>query len=297
MQASKLALPPARQAGIGATAQSIITDLTQLKNAGDSAQQQALSQRLLDMHFGTFKNVGATPYFAWPAGYFIPEAADWQNYWFLPCPDSNRYSWTSHIGNGMQTADDATGTISSSVSASPLDTNLRGDAFVGCFFNPPAGRAVYHISPTVNATTVIKRDIDLVYGEGYPNYWKTYMATDIFICVYEHNPADGSFELLPQFGRTTLFSAADYTFGGGVPFQKSVSFKQGDLSVNVELEGSGRSYLIATVATAIIDQTVTDAGNKPLTRIPPDYNYSVFAYAAATVPLITVSRSGPLFPA
>jgi hypothetical protein len=297
MQIKRLPMPAMPKQDAVSDSESVLQRLRDHRTPVDKAAQQALTQQLMDLRFGIFGPSPFPPYFIWPAGLFIPSAADALRYWTTPCPDTNRYDVSHTEGNGGQTADIATGTMSVRMAATPIDTVLRGAALVGCTFTPQVGRSQYWVRPTVNVETIITRDVPLVYQAGFPNSCQTRQTTSLSTHVWEINPADHSVELLPFSTVATVFDRSDHTFGGQPDVDRALTYSGTGLGLKVELQGNGRSYYIAVIARAYIAQTVLDAGGKPLTKVPEHYDYNVTALIMAQMPQITVDQVGPIYKA
>lgn len=222
---------------------------------------------------------------AWLDDLYIPGLADSRLYWPTTCPPDHRYTqgWFGGPGSENNAGDPATGHISAYASARPSDVLLKSEAGVGFDFKPRRTLAVYTIQPSITALGNYRWDTGIPGDFGGTIRLRGYVYT----VAYLISPVDGSLSLISPYGLSMAF---DHSFNnqGAIPVTPvHPPWPPGPAPTNVMLEG-GRTYRIAVIATAQVDNGWTDGQGHPIPSLPPQAIWRVWCALDCTVNSISV---------
>ena len=222
------------------------------------------------------------PIFFWPQDLYIPGNADYKNYWFWPCPDSNRYNQQWISGNDVNQASAADGHVWAYTAINQYIPHAHSEAGIGFLFSPSTTLAVYQVRPSLAVIGTHRWSIATnYYGGGWIYEWGV-----IYIAAWNVSPVDGSLELVQPFGVTTVFNES-WLNQGTEPITNVVPpWSPGSLSTNLLLEG-GKTYLIGVIAAV----DVTNTWNVPQGQWPDGSDWRTWCTLDLTVPKIQIDAT------
>jgi hypothetical protein len=221
----------------------------------------------------------------WPKDLFIPGAADWKQYWFMPAPASNRYI-TQWITGPPNIANFSLGHCWAYGQVSVGDPTVHSEAGVGFLFAPPHQLATYTIAPTLSLAGDYRwNTVTTAYANG--------TITErglVYTAAWDVNPVGGGLSLVTPYNWATLYNE-QFPGQGTIPITPVAgNWVGGPAAANIMLEG-GHTYLIGVVAAVEIYNGWTDNQGRPITKLPDGSTFTVWCDLNLMVPSVSVDAS------
>lgn len=231
----------------------------------DETVPQKLLTQYADLWRTTFQPDRPVLSLAWPAGWYIPTAADWKGYWIGAPPAANRYRWQFAASDrGVARADIKDGSLFAYAADLPGVRASDCYALVGATHVSPYRLAYATLSARITGVAehhLLMQLPPAVHGSASVKGWA-------YLVLWQRNPVDGSWELKHPFATVELFSATGDQSGGGqqtvagvVP-RHTFDYDSGPFSVPVLLE-AGREYVVGVEVRVRTNVNVLDGSNRP----------------------------------
>lgn len=227
---------------------------------------------------------------AWPASWYIPIDADFNNYWVVPPPAENRYDfgWAQSQLYPPPTAmrgNPNTGQVYAYTALNPSDSHDSAYAGVGVRFSPSATLAYADVS--IDADIQAHSRIWTLLGHPTSNLPTMRIRCTAYVCVWEIDLVTGAWELVRPFGSHSLVSRYE-TGLTGTPIQTvNAHYTGAGLTTRVQVQ-AGHVYAMGFQAQVDIDCDVKDVTGKPYQRTDAD-DWKLWADMVCSIPQITVT--------
>jgi hypothetical protein len=216
--------------------------------------------------------------FSWPSSWYIPGAANHQDYWPLyEPPYENRYSheWKT---NSYDTASSATGDIGAWRVLLPNERFASAESGIGFLYRPPFSSGVVSLRPDVDCTGNLRwwQMLEQIAGD-------THTTTELILAMWHETP--GGWNLVHK----RVIPVADGFRQSGMGYSAVRSYQRSftgaQLATKFTVHKSHR-YLFGIVARVNISSTLTNLQGGPIPEPPNLENFRIWGAIMCRVPFI-----------
>lgn len=223
---------------------------------------------------------------AWPKSLYIPAKADWKDYWVLPAPNENlySYSWTpapSPGGFNMASKDD--GNLYSFQQLRSIDKFAQTEAGLGVLYVPDKTLSVVSFQPQLKCISETR------WYAMYNNLivaGTTFIKTSLILAVWQSIPGPSAWELVNYRQIEVAHQGPESGSGFAQVMHNQRNFSGKDLATQFLVQ-SYRTYLFGVVARVSIWSTLTDSNGRPLPLIQ-DGSFRVWGVLSCVIPQIEI---------
>jgi hypothetical protein len=249
-------------------------------------------QTLRDLTIRWSDRISQRPAFtlAWPAGLYIPAAADWRQYWITKPPAGNlyKYAWTGATGPAPGTfADKDHGNLAAVINPSSLSGTFQAWAGIAAEYSPTALLSQVRFTADVMALGVEQLTLltEKLTGQAQVN-----LFADLFLMGWEINPVTGVWDQLAPFLRHNVYSSVHSGEQGGANLYYPLSLTGSTLGVNFLVE-RGKRYAFGVVfETAVVTDVRQPNDRAPYLPQPGD-NVAIEARLGGSITQMTVDTT------
>jgi hypothetical protein len=217
--------------------------------------------------------------FSWPRSWYIPGAANYQDYWpFSEPPSENRYAyqWKTETYN---TAKSATGDIIAFRQLlSPNDRFTKAESGIGFLYRPMFSYGVVSLRPDVDCTSQFRwwQMLEQIAGD-------THTTTELVLAMWQ--ATQGGWDLVNYQAIPVADGFRQTGMGSSAVRTDQRSFTGAQLATDFVVQ-TGHGYLFGVVARTNIWSTLTTTSGGHIPEPADLSNFRIWGSLTCRVPLI-----------